>query len=114
MQSIGPSKRWKGIILSYVAKSGKRQHYRAASRELIAREFSKISNEVVAEMAKRSVEKEAYLQKEIIFLEGVESVRAAFADVVSRTVRGETFYRYTSEKDQDAVNRMLPKDYRAL
>ena len=65
-------------------------------------------------MAKRSVEKEAYLQKEIIFLEGAQGVRAAFSDVVSHTPRGETFYRYTSEKDLEAVNRMLPKDYRTL
>ena len=68
----------------FCTQSGKRQLYHAASRELIAQEFSKTSKEVVAEMAKRSVEKEAYLQKEIIFLEGAQGVR------------------------------MLPKDYRTL
>jgi sugar-specific transcriptional regulator TrmB len=45
-------------------------------------------------------------------LEGFEGIREAFDDVIRHTPRGETFYRYTSERDLDKVNRYLSDDYR--
>lgn len=45
-------------------------------------------------------------------IEGNESIRGVFADVVETMPRKGTFYRYTSEKDLDEVNRYLPKGYR--
>ncbi|MDD5489215.1 MAG: helix-turn-helix domain-containing protein [Candidatus Moranbacteria bacterium] len=94
-------------------KKGKRKFYHAASPVLIANAFSKTSTEVAKRMAEKAVADEQYRQKEIRFLDGFKGIRAAFDDAISHSKRGETFYRYTSEKDLDAVNRYLSKDYRA-
>lgn len=48
----------------------------------------------------------------ISFYEGRGSIAAVFEDMLVHTKRGETFFRYTSERDLDAVNRLLPADYR--
>ena len=45
-------------------------------------------------------------------LEGKKGIGYVFSDVVNSLQKGETFYRYTSEKDLDKVNSYLPKDYR--
>jgi sugar-specific transcriptional regulator TrmB len=95
------------------SKYGRRKRYHAASPVLIANAFSKTSAEVARKMAKKAVEDEQYQQKEIRFLDGFKGIRAAFDDAISHSKRGETFYRYTSEKDLDAVNRYLSKNYRA-
>jgi len=46
------------------------------------------------------------------YFEGPSSVTAIFNDVVEHSKRGDIFYRYTSEKNLDDVNRLLPADYR--
>lgn len=48
----------------------------------------------------------------IRYIEGEGSIAAIFNDVLEHCKRGETFYRYTSEKSLDEVNSHLPKDYR--
>jgi sugar-specific transcriptional regulator TrmB len=50
----------------------------------------------------------------IKYFEGRKGITAVFADVVTSLKKGETFYRYTSEKDLDKVNSYLPKDYRKI
>jgi sugar-specific transcriptional regulator TrmB len=97
----------------FTTLEGKRKFYHAANANLIAKEFSQLSAEVSDEFAKRFISRESNLQKEMRFLYGPNGIRDAFDDVVNHTPRGETFYRYTSEKDLDAVNRYLSKDYRA-
>lgn len=94
-------------------KKGKRKFYHAASPGLIAKAFSKTSATVAKKMARKAVADEQYQQKEIRFLEGFKGIQAAFDDAISHSKRGETFYRYTSEKDLDAVNRYLSKNYRS-
>lgn len=49
----------------------------------------------------------------IRILKGKDGIRAAFDDAINHMDKGGTFYRYTSEKDLDAVNAYLSKDYRA-
>lgn len=93
---------------------GKRHFYHSASRDTILTNFSETVKSVAYGITKTIVSKEEYLQKEITFFEGEEGITKAFADVVEHTPRGETFYRYTSENDLEAVNKLLPKDYRAL
>ncbi len=92
---------------------GKRLLYRAESPKKILQEFS-----IASEQAARKIERlfpltETALQNgSIRFLEGSDGIREAFDDVISHTPRGGTFYRYTSEKDLDAVNRLLSPEYR--
>jgi sugar-specific transcriptional regulator TrmB len=95
------------------SKKGRRKLYHAASPVLIADAFSKTSAEVAKKMAEKAVADEQYQQKEIRFLDGFKGIRAAFDDAIAHSKRGETFYRYTSEKDLDAVNQYLSKNYRA-
>lgn len=96
----------------FSSSEGKRTQYHAASTRIITTQFREISADVAATLADRAVKQEAYLQKGIRFLHGPKGIRAAFDDVITHTPRGQTFYRYTSEKDLDAVNRYLSADYR--
>ena len=98
----------------YVTMNGRRKSYHAADPDIISTSFSQTSDTVAKKMATRSIADDLSVQKDIRFLHGFSGIRAAFDDVASHTSRGEAFYRYTSEKDLDLVNRYLSKDYRAL
>lgn len=97
----------------FVEMSGKRKTYHAAKPALIASEFIMVSGKVSKVLALKSVVQERQL-KEIRFLNGFDGIRQAFDDVVTHLPRGATFYRYTSERDLDAVNKYLSKSYRIL
>jgi len=97
----------------FVTKKGRRKFYNAASPGLVSEAFSQTSEKVADSIAKRVVADDIYKQKEIRFLSGFDGIRAAFDDAISHMKYGGTFYRYTSEKDLDKVNRYLSKDYRA-
>ena len=45
-------------------------------------------------------------------LKGREGIRTAFDNIIEHTKKGNTFYRYTSEKDLAAVNSYLSGNYR--
>jgi sugar-specific transcriptional regulator TrmB len=92
--------------------NGRRTFYQASDPRIIANAFTETSSVVAGKMAKQIIADDTYKQNEIRFLSGFKGIRAAFDDVISHTKRGETFYRYTSERDLDAVNRYLSKDYR--
>lgn len=98
----------------FTEKKGDRKIYHAANPKIIAAEFSATSENVAATLVSKSIADDKYLHKEIRFLSGFNGIRAAFDDVISHSPRGSTFYRYTSEKDLDAVNRYLSKNYRAM
>lgn len=100
-----------GFVFS--VKSGRRKLYHAANSRLIADKFAQTSAKVAAATAKLAVADGLYKQKEIRFLSGFKGIQEAFDDVIGHLKRGETFYRYTSEKDLDAVNRYLSRNYRA-
>lgn len=88
---------------------GKRTFYAAAPRERIAellRIDAKQSADVIAERPVR------HSMDAIRYFEGDKGITAVFTDVVEHTKRRETFYRYTSERDLDHVNTLLPADYR--
>ena len=44
--------------------------------------------------------------------EGRSGVTSVFADLIDSTSRGETFYRFSSERDLNRTNTYLPRDYR--
>lgn len=96
----------------FTTSVGRRKLYHAANAKLISDAFAQTSAAVAEQMAKLAVANDLYKQKEIRFLSGFKGIQAAFDDVISHMKRGKTFYRYTSEKDLDAVNRYLAKDYR--
>lgn len=91
----------------------RRKLYHASNPRLIAAAFAKTSAAVESAMAKKIVADSLYRQKEIRFLSGFKGIQEAFDDVIGHMKRGGTFFRYTSEKDLDAVNRYLSKNYRA-
>ncbi|MFA5987374.1 MAG: helix-turn-helix domain-containing protein [Candidatus Paceibacterota bacterium] len=47
-------------------------------------------------------------------LVGKQGIAWVFSDIVNSLSRGETFFRYTSEKDLDKVNSYLPTSYRTM
>lgn len=96
----------------FVTKQGQRAVYHAANPKSIAAAFTHTAADAAASVAKLAIADDAYRAREIRFLHGFNGVRAAFDDVIAHLKHGETFYRYTSERDLDAVNRYLSKDYR--
>ena len=93
-------------------KIGKRNFYEVTHPRLVAEAFAKEAESAVSEMSKAFVKKEKHFDEQVRFLEGPAGIREAFDDVISHTPRGETFYRYTSEKDLQKVNSYLSRDYR--
>jgi sugar-specific transcriptional regulator TrmB len=87
---------------------GRRIFYVAESRSRIARLFEHTADEVAH--LERSAPKNS--AGSVRYFEGQSAVTAIFNDAVEHSRRGDTFYRYTSEKDLDEVNRLLPSDYR--
>lgn len=102
------------IHFVYTTKNGRRRLYHAAGPGTIADSFSQLSTKTAEKLAREKVADEQYKQKEIRFLSGFTGIRTAFDDVIAHTKYGETFYRYTSEKDLDKVNKYLSKNYRSL
>lgn len=101
----------KNLILR--VPQGKRSLYTAENpaklQELAKQLFSEVT-QTVDELQELYTEKDR--MPTIRVLEGREGVRAVFADVVETLPKGATFYRYTSEKNLNEVNKYLPKEYR--
>ena len=88
---------------------GGRVFISASPREAIALRFAGVQEAV------RTTSSEKPLTESfgaIRYLEGERSVAAIFTDLTAHAKRGDTFYRYTSERDLDQVNALLPSDYR--
>ncbi|KKS30629.1 MAG: hypothetical protein UV60_C0006G0042 [Parcubacteria group bacterium GW2011_GWA2_43_11] len=77
-------------------------------KQLIAM-CEKESGEVIEKYAK---EREKEVPQSIRFMYGASGIRSAFDDVLAHTKKGDTFFRYTSERDLARVNRYLARDYR--
>lgn len=94
---------------------GKRHTYAAASPEKIKDMIAQLYDET--ERALPDLEREYKRggdKAAIVTYEGASGVTAVFRDLVESAARGETFYRYTSEKDLDRTNKYLPRDYRKI
>ena len=87
---------------------GKRAFYVAGARSRITKTFAR-ATEDVAHIETGEPKNSAGAMR---YFEGPSSVTAIFNDVVEHSKRGDIFYRYTSEKNLDDVNRLLPADYR--
>jgi sugar-specific transcriptional regulator TrmB len=89
---------------------GKRAFYRAAPRARIEALFAAVTNEAQA-LVRRSKAKETSV---ITVFEGPAGVASVFDDVASSLKRGDTFYRFTSERDLAEVNSYLSPSYRTV
>ena len=89
-------------------KFGKRSYCSAESRAKISQAFGHAQKEV-EKLAEKDVRES---MGTVRYFEGQRCVTAVFNDLVEHSKKGSIFYRYTSEKDLDEVNRLLPPDYR--
>lgn len=92
---------------------GKRFLWKVGRSSRIRELFSEAIQEVHKVVPKDKSKKKSFISSKLQMFKGAEGIRAVFDDVISHTERGHTFYRYTSERDLDAVNAYLSKDYRA-
>lgn len=91
---------------------GKRIYYQANSAYKLTEAIR-----TMEEQAEDMVEKYMQIRQKdapqnIRFLYGPSGIRTAFDDVIEHVEKGETFFRYTSEKDLAKVNSYLARDYR--
>lgn len=94
-----------------VRKAGLRSVYLSRDRMRIAQAFKGTAAE-----AQRVLSRGQHAQRSvgmISYFEGRGGIATIFDDVVLRSRRGDTFYRYTSERDLDEVNALLSPSYRA-
>lgn len=103
----------RGIIRA--VQKRKRNLYQAGSPTRIAEEFVKEAEKATSLLARFfpiSQEDGMHARENILLLHGRKGVEETFDDVIEHTPRGETFYRFTSEKDLDSVNSYLSPHYR--
>jgi sugar-specific transcriptional regulator TrmB len=93
-------------------KDGKRHYWSAASPNKIEKLFSDALGKVSDLLPREKPRAEESITGTLRLFHGPEGIRAVFDDVIEHTPRGETFYRYTSERNVDKVNSYLSKDYR--
>ena len=94
-------------------KKGKRYLWSAASPKRLTSLFKDAVRQAEALEPKTILATEEIVTDSIKLFHGPEGIRSVFNDVIGHTKRGDTFYRYTSERDLDHVNSYLSKDYRA-
>lgn len=98
---------------------GKRRLYYAADAALISERFkgeaAKVS-ELAQSFSRNKTVDHVNLPggTKVFFLNGYRAITEVFNDIVKRLGHGQTFYRYTSERDLSFVNQHLPSTYRAL
>lgn len=101
----------RGFVSTIV--EGKRKFYMAAPPERVSDLLLSLSRQM--DEALPSLKEEycaSHDKPTITHYEGHSGVTSVFADLVESAKRGETFYRYSSEKDLAHTNTYLPRDYR--
>lgn len=91
-------------------KNGRRTYYVARSPKYIERAFDHISDEVRDYL---STKESIKYPKHLVYFKGTDGIRAVFDDVIDRMPAKGTFYRYTSERNLEEVNKYLSPSYRA-
>lgn len=103
--------RTRGLVSTTL--EGKRKRFVAAPPERVNELFAVLAREM--DEALPALVREYRKTKDepvITHHQGRLGVTGIFADLVESTKRGETFYRYSSEKDLAHTNSYLPRDYR--
>lgn len=92
-------------------RAGKRTTYLSCDRTRIVRAFKGAAAEAERELSRGQ---QAHKSLGMVsYFEGHGGIAAIFDDVIAHSRRGDTFYRYTSERDLDEVNSYLSPSYRA-
>lgn len=91
---------------------GKRSGYLVSDVDIVKQEFYKVQDKTNQFIEKSFKDSGKYLPKQLEYFYGPSGIQQVFDDVIKRTPKGETFYRYTSEKDLEKVNSYLSKNYR--
>ncbi len=103
----------RGLVIAVT--HGKRKKYMAAPPERVSDIFAELSKEMNDALPQLSREYRRSKEKPVIVhYEGKAGVTSVFADLVTSSKRGETFYRFSSEKDLAHTNSYLPRDYRKV
>ncbi len=100
----------KGFIKK--VRIGKRFYYSTTNPEIIHQAFSNTNEKV--EILTESIQKKKMksVPDHVTYFKGPAGIRAVFDDVIDRMPKGGTFFRYTSERNLEEVNRYLSPDYR--
>lgn len=93
--------------------AGKRLAYVAESPDRIEEAFARVAKKVKATTERARLKREKDVPEYIRFFSGFSGIRAVFDDTIDHTPKGDTFYRYTSERDLEKVNKYLSSSYRA-
>lgn len=91
---------------------GKRAVYHSRGQKVLAALFAKAVHAVTKSAPPPPSTDTSF--SSVRYLSGVSGITEVFADVLQHTKKGDTFYRYTSERNLDEVNSYLPKEYRAI
>ena len=92
---------------------GKRKTYVAAPANGVRDIFATYLEEVEKVLPELQTSYRSDRTKPTITLhEGRGGITSVFADLIDSTNRGETFYRFSSERDLNRTNTYLPRDYR--
>ncbi len=92
----------------------KRVYYTAENPHRLEEIFSATVRDVETTSTTLAVKYERLMPDHVRYFKGPAGIRAIFDDAITRTPRGETFFRYTSERDLAEVNRYLSPKYRVV
>ncbi len=91
---------------------GRRTYYKTSSPHKLTEAMRCVEDES-AQVVKQHIQtREKDVPHNVRFLHGARGIREAFDDVITHTRKGDTFFRYTSERDLEKVNAYLSKEYR--
>jgi sugar-specific transcriptional regulator TrmB len=103
----------RGLVVTHL--KGKRKVYVAASPEVLRDLCVSIADSAEKLLPELSrIYGGSGTKPTISVYEGRAGVTNVFRDLVMQSKKGETFYRFSSEKNLDHTNTYLPKDYRKI
>ena len=94
------------------ARLGKRTGYVAESPQQVERLFASVERKAEAALERRLKKQKRELPEQLRYFSGFSGIRAVFDDVIAHTPRGQTFYRYTSERSVQKTDVYLSPGYR--
>ncbi len=98
-----------GVLQSQ--KIGKRVGFRSRGQKVLASLFADTSAAVDRQVPGQQI---STTFANVRYLTGTKGITEVFTDIVQHTKKGDTFYRFTSERNLDEVNSYLPKEYRTI
>lgn len=93
---------------------GKRTRYHAAPKAELVKAFERLVVEGKETVAAHAAKEAHDTHVGVVVREGKAAVAAVFDEALMHTKRGDTVYRYTSERNLEEVNALLSPQYRAL